>query len=267
MRPGPPGTLDHDAALEALRVVTAAMVAAAREADPDARVPACPGWDVTHLLDHLGRVHLWAAHCAREGRPPDPYPRRDREQPLADWYAACASHLVITLADLSPEHPSWSFSALPQHQNAGFWRRRQLHETVVHHVDALQAMGVLPVDAAGCEVPGLDPTAAADGVAEVFEVMAPRSLVRRHDEPALDVVPAPEPIALSCTDVDASWTLQLVQGQVVSSRGVGTGAVAEIRGGAADLYLALWRRASTGQLTVVGDEAAGRRLLAASLVP
>ena len=261
------GTLDPDEALEALRSVTGAMLTTVRAADPGSSVPACPGWDVTQLVDHLGRVHLWAAHCAREGRQPDPYPRRDRDKPLADWYAGCASTIVTTLADLPPQHPSWSFSALPHHQDAGFWRRRQLHETAVHHVDALQAMGALPADTAGSTVPGLDPRSAADGVAEVFEVMAPRSLVRRRDEPALDVVPAPEPIAFSCTDIDASWTVRVTAGAVRCDPGVADAAVAEVRGRAVDLYLGLWGRASTASLTVAGDEAAGRRLLGASLVP
>lgn len=267
MRSSTLGTLDPDEALEALRAVTGAMVTTVRGADPGAPVPSCPGWDVTHLVDHLGRVHLWAAYCAREGRQPDPYPRRDRDRPLPDWYAGCASTIVTTLGDLSPQHPCWSFSALPHHQNAGFWRRRQFHETAVHHVDALQAIGALPVDAAGSQVPGLDPRSAADGVAEVFEVMAPRSLVRRHEEPALDVVPAPAPIAFSCNDIEASWTVSLRGGRVQCHLGVADDAVAQVGGRAADLYLGLWGRASTQALTVTGDEAAGRRLLGASLVP
>lgn len=261
------GTLDPAAALQALRSVTAAMVATVRDADPAAAVPACPGWDVTTLVDHLGRVHLWAAHCAREARQPDPYPRRDRDQPLPDWYAACAATVVDTLAALPEDHPSWSFSALPQHQDAGFWRRRQVHETAVHHVDALQAAGVLPRDAAGSTLPWHSPELAADGVAEVFEVMAPRSLVRRSHEAALDVIPAPDPIAFSCDDVDASWTVRVRDGQVRCDRGVAAEAVGQVRGAAVDLYLCLWHRASTDHLTVSGDETAVRRLLAATLVP
>lgn len=259
--------MDDDHALTALRSVTSAMLATTRSVDHDAAVPSCPDWTVTDLVDHLGRVHLWAAHSAREGAPPDPYPRRDREQPLADWYAGCADTIVTTLADLPPEHRSWSFSADPAHGTARFWRRRQVHETAIHHVDALQAAGRLsrsgPVDG----VPGLTAGDAADGVAEVFEVMAPRSLVRHADRAPLDVVPAAQPIAFSCHDVAAAWTVHLVGEEVQLVEGVSLEAVASVSGSAAHLYLALWHRADPEGLSVEGDERAARRLVAASLVP
>lgn len=259
--------MDDDHALATLRSVTSAMLATTRSVDHDAAVPACADWTVTDLVDHLGRVHLWAAHCARVGAPPDPYPRRDREQPLADWYAGCAETIVTTLAGLPPDHRSWSFSADPAHATAGFWRRRQVHETAVHHVDALQAAGRLSRSRPADRVPGLTAQDAADGVAEVFEVMAPRSLVRRADRAPLEVVPVPKPVSLSCTDVDAAWTVCLVDGAVHLVDGVDPDAVAGISGPAAHLYLALWHRAEADELAVSGDEVAARRLLAASLVP
>ena len=259
--------MDDDHALTALVVATSAMLATVRDSDPAAAVPACPGWSVTDLVDHLGRVHLWAAHSAREGAPPDPYPRRDRDLPLADWYAACADSVVATLSELPPDHPSWSFSADPAHATARFWRRRQFHETTVHHVDALQAAGRLPVSGPVGEVPGLTAREAADGVAEVFEVMAPRSLVRHADRAPLDVIPAPQPIALRCTDIEASWTVRVVEGAVLLVGGVAEGAVARVSGPATQLYLALWHRADPAGLATDGDERAARRLLAAALVP
>jgi uncharacterized protein (TIGR03083 family) len=259
--------MDDDHAPAALAAATAAMLATVRAADPAAVVPACPGWTVTDLVDHLGRVHLWAAHAAREGAPPDPYPRRDREQPLADWYAGCADTIVSTLSELPPDHPSWSFSADPAHGTARFWRRRQLHETTIHHVDALQALGRLSAGAPVGELAGLTPQVAADGVAEVFEVMAPRSLVRHAGRAPLEVIPARDPIAFSCTDIEASWTVRLVDGVVELVDGVAQGAVARVSGPATQLYLALWHRADPAVLSADGDERAARRLLAAALVP
>lgn len=259
--------MDDDHALAALAAATSAMLATVRATDPEAPVPACPGWVVTDLVDHLGRVHLWAAHSARAGAPPDPYPRRDREQPLADWYAGCADAIVSTLGELAPDHPAWSFSADPAHGTARFWRRRQFHETTVHHVDALQAAGRLAATGPVGEVPGLTAQDAADGVAEVFEVMAPRSLVRHADRQALDVIPAADPISFSCTDFDASWTIRVVDGAVQLVDGVTRGAVARVSGPATQLYLALWHRADATELTTDGDERAARRLLAAALVP
>jgi uncharacterized protein (TIGR03083 family) len=259
--------MDDESLVGALRTATAAMAATVRAADSDEPVPACPGWSVTDLVDHLGRVHLWAAHCARHGAPPTPYPRRDREQPLPDWYAACADTIVATLAELPPDHPSWSFSAVPGHQDVRFWRRRQLHETTIHRVDALQAGGLLPTAGLVDHLPDLTTELAADGVAEVFEVMASRSLVRHADRPALEVVPADEPIAFSCTDTAASWTVHVVEGAVRVVDAVAQEAVARVSGPASHLYLALWHRADSAVLVTDGDEAAARRLLAAALVP
>jgi hypothetical protein len=222
---------------------------------------------VTDLVDHLGRVHLWAAHSAREGAPPEAYPRRDHDQPLADWYAGCVDVIVSTLGDLPPDHPSWTFSADPAHGTARFWRRRQFHETTVHHVDALQAAEALPVTGPVGPVPGLTAEDAADGVAEVFEVMAPRSLVRHAGRPPLEVIPAGRPIAFSCTDTEASWTVRVVDGTVRVTDDVSREAVALVTGPASHLYLALWHRADSGVLLADGDEAAARRLLRAALVP
>jgi hypothetical protein len=221
-------------------------------------------------VDHLGCVHLWAEHCARTGEQPDPYPRRERSLPLGQWYAACADRLVSGLGALAPTHPSWSFSAEPGHQQAGFWRRRQVHETAVHHVDALQAAGRFPGPAepeAVTEVPGLELPEVADGVAELLEVMVPRTLVRRRTEPPGQVVPALVPVALACSDAGLSWTLRLEEGRARTTEGVAPDAVAVIRGPAAHLYLALWRRASPAVLALDGDAAVARRFLGASLVP
>jgi uncharacterized protein (TIGR03083 family) len=267
--------MDDAAALDALRTATDLMVEvvgqasgdASWEANWEAMVPACPGWDLTTLVDHLGRVHLWAEHAARTGAPPHPYPSRDLALPLADWYAACAQTLTTTLAALPPDQPAWSFSPVSEHHRAGFWRRRQFHETTVHRVDALQALGRLPVGPVVDAVPGLTAAQAADGVAEVFEVMAPRTLVRLHDRPATELVPASRPIGLACTDTNDAWTVQLVDGAVTVVSGVTAAAVAQVSASAVHLYLALWGRADHHALAVSGDEAAGRALVAASLVP
>lgn len=258
--------LDHARALGLLREVTGAATAAAADTDPRTAVPSCPGWTVTELVDHLGCVHLWAAHCARDAVQPDPYPARDPEAPLDRWYAGCADAIVDTLSALAPDHPSWSFSAVPGHQRADFWSRRQVHETSVHLVDLLQAAGRWPVVGRVEALPVLDAATAADGVAEVLEVMAPRALVRRRHEHPLDVVPAPAPVALHCTDTGDTWTVQLVDGAVRVADG-DAGAVATIAGPAAHLYLSWWHRADPLHLDVTGDEEAGRLLLEASLVP
>lgn len=253
--------------LTALRHTTHAMAQTLEGLDADLPVPTCPGWDVTGLVDHLGRVHLWAEAAVRTGASPDPYPRRDQGQDLAGWYAASAGLLLDTLGGRAPDSPAWSFSAVPGHGTVRFWRRRQLHETTIHHVDALVAGGALDATGLVETVPGVSTEQAVDGVAEVFEVFVPRMLARRADDPPGVVVPATSPVAFVCTDIETAWTLSLVDGIPLVRQGVMDDAVAAVRGPAAHLYLALWQRADTGALGVEGDDRLAWRLLDASLVP
>ena len=176
--------MDDDSRVGALRTATAAMAATVRAADPHAPVPACPGWDVTDLVDHLGRVHLWAAHCARHGSPPDPYPRRDREQPLPDWYAARADTIVDHRGRAAARPPRVELL-----RRAGSSGRPVLAASPAARDDdppRRRAAGRWSAAPAGLvdHLPDLTTEQAADGVAEVFEVMAPRSLVRNADRPA-----------------------------------------------------------------------------------
>jgi uncharacterized protein (TIGR03083 family) len=259
--------MDDVRVLAALERVTSAMVSAVGEADPQAPVPGCPGWDVTTLVDHLGRVHLWAAQAARTGRRPDPYPRRDRSQPLQSWYAACAAELLATLRLLPPEHPAWTFFG--PDQSVRFWRRRQVHETAVHLVDLRQAGGELGGGLVE-SLPWLSAAEAVDGVDEVLRVMAPRKLDRLAPAPAEELVPARRPVAFVATHggtAAAAWTLRLSDGAVVVTDGVDADAVAVATAPAVHLDLVLWGRADRDRLAIEGEPAAVRRLLDASLVP
>jgi uncharacterized protein (TIGR03083 family) len=257
--------MDADAALAALARVTSAMAVAVGAADHAAAVPACPGWDVTDLVDHLGRVHLWAAASVRAGRQPRPYPSRDTSQPLAQWYAACAAELVEVLAATPPERQVWTF--FRPDRSAGFWRRRQVHETAVHLVDLLQATGGLPTDGLVTHLPHLGADEAADGVDEVLRVMLPRTLERLAPRPAGELVPVPRPVVLRAEGTGRSWTLVQEGDAVEVVDGERPDAVAVVAGPAVHLDLALWGRASRDVLEVTGAEAAGRRLLRASFVP
>lgn len=257
--------MDPNAALAALGRVTGTMAEAVQGAEPTATVPACPGWDVTTLVDHLGRVHLWAAAAARTGRQPDPYPDRDRSVPLAQWYVACAAELRQTLAGLDPDRPAWTF--FRPDQRAGFWRRRQVHETAVHLVDLLQAGGALPTRGLVAVLPHLSAAEAEDGVDEVLRVMAPRKIERLAPVAPAELVPARRPIAFSTRDTGRSWTLRLAGGEVRVDDGPTPDAVATVSGPAAHLYLALWGRADRASLHVDGERSAVERLLDASLVP
>ena len=248
--------------LDQLRDAVARMRAALEAADPTAAAPACRPWSVEDVADHLGGVHLWAAKClATTEFPGWQHPTRARRgQTLPDWYAGCAATLLDALEGADPSRPAWTFE--DGNQTAGFWRRRQLHETTIHRVDVEQAMGQRHDDG----IAGVTAALAADGVDEVLTVMMPRTLVRRRKLAPEQVLPVPEPVAISCPDAERSWTVQLVDGRLVARPGT-DGAVATLTGTAAYTYLALWGREPRDRFEVTGDRAAAARLLAAELTP
>ncbi|MEQ7129075.1 hypothetical protein ABN034_31680 [Actinopolymorpha sp. B11F2] len=85
------------------------------------------------------------------------------------------------------------------------------------------------------------------------------------------------PLTLRCTDRPELWllapcpdTAPKITGPHLGGAphpGAGGQAVAEIRGDAVDLLLALWKRLDLDQLTVEGDADVARRFLASALTP
>lgn len=223
-----------------------AFAADAAGADPDATVPACGRWRVRDLVTHVGEVHHWAASRARR-RPEEPL--GDGPTDLAPFYVAQAAELFDTLRLLGPDAPSWT---LLGDGPASFWRRRQLHEVLVHLHD-LRAARLGSGVAVEREAP-LDAPAAvwADTVDEVVHLFTPRQVRLGR------MGPLPVTVALEATDVSWSWTL-----------GDGASPEAVVRAGAHDLALLLWRRLAPSEveIEVVGERAALDVLLAAPIVP
>ncbi len=147
---------------------------------------------------------------------------------------------------------AWSWAA---EQTVGFTVRRQAHEALIHRLDAEQTAD---------EVTPLDPALAADGVAELLEVMyggEPRS---GRFEPAGGFVR----IALT----DTGQALWARPGVLVGTEGAsndgphllvvadpGTPADATVTGAAADVDAWLWKRRGADGIGFGGDE----RVLAA----
>jgi uncharacterized protein (TIGR03083 family) len=146
---------------------TERFAAAVERGDLDAPIPHCPGWTLLDLGDHLGGVHQWAAYAVVSGTPDlDPAPSgAAKPAELADWYRGHAAHLVEVLARRPAAAPAWTLDETDP--TAGFWRRRQVHETTLHLWDAEQALG---------EPSAIDPALAWDGVLEVVDVMYPRQV-------------------------------------------------------------------------------------------
>ncbi|MEE1939751.1 maleylpyruvate isomerase family mycothiol-dependent enzyme [Streptomyces sp. TRM 70361] len=204
-----------------------------------APVTHCGEWTLHDLAAHLGRGNLWAAAAVTEGhgglRPP---PAPGEPAALARWFDGTCAVLLDALA-ADPSAPAWTFH--PPH-TVGFWRRRRALETLVHRWDAEHALGAARP---------LDPETAGEGVAEVFDTMAPRQLARGRARPP------DRAVRLTATDTGASWTY-----------GPGTSA-ATLSAPAERLLLVLWGRlpADGGAVAWEGDRAAGLRVLAGPLVP
>lgn len=183
--------------------------------DLDARVPTCPGWTLSDLVGHLGWVHRWAAHSVTHGTSDGDSPFAGDPSAMVDWYRDAAHHLVDVLASREPDAPAWTFGPA---QVAGFWRRRQVHETVIHEYDALAAVG-REGDWS------LDPDLAWDGVDEVATFIYQRQVRLERITPL-------------------EGTLRLVPADVTAAPvEIGTGdPVAELTGPASYLLLALWKR-------------------------
>jgi uncharacterized protein (TIGR03083 family) len=178
--------------------------------DLNTPVEHCPGWTLYDLADHVGNGNLWVATAIREKRGD----REDAPAPrdtLVSWFEHTSTTMLDALT-ADPETPAWTF--FPPH-TVGFWLRRRCQETIIHRWDAENALG---------RRTPIDPALADDGVAEVFDTMAPRQIVRgRASEPEVAV-------RVHALDTGSSWTY-------------GPGEpVAEIAGTAEDLLLMLWGR-------------------------
>ena len=153
--------------LSLLRIHTERFGDVVRDADLSTRVPTCPGWSLRDLVVHLGGVHQWAAHAVLEGNPhlrPEP-PAETGRHGLTSWYRRHASHLVDVLTSAAADAPAWTLD--DRYPTAAFWRRRQVHETVMHVWDADNALR---------QPRPIDPSLAWNGVLEVRDVIYPRQV-------------------------------------------------------------------------------------------
>ena len=218
------------------------LAAAADKAGSAADVPTCPGWTVRHLLEHVGKVHRWAATYVRDGREAFggglPRMAKPPADGLLEWYLTGHAELVAALRAAPADLDCWTF--LPAPSPLAFWARRQAHETAIHRADA---------DAASGTVLAFDPPFAADGIGELFDGFYARRGGTLLADPPRSLLVAP-------IDDERRWHLTIGPDR----RRVGTGgepavppADCTVRGPAADLYLLLWNRPPARQPQVDGD--------------
>lgn len=215
--------------------------------DGSAPVEHCPGWDVADLVRHLGGVHRWATANVRGDSGSDEHsPAPDEWTPLTEWFAAGAGHLIDALVTVGPDRVRPTFDGVPG--RAAFWMRRQALETAVHRWDVELAHG-----APG----GIGSALAADGIAEVAEVLLPRQVRLRRLEPGL-------PPILLVPDEDPTG-----RGALLSSESSGPAPVAVVTGPADRLFLLLWHRVVLDDpaVSVTGNRTSAARTLALPLAP
>lgn len=223
--------MDLEAYLGALEGDGALLVAAAGRAGLDAMVPACPRWQVRHLLRHLGYVHRWAAAHVAEASPTllenlseeEILKRGPSDGELLAWFSEGHAALVETLRSADPRMSCWTFLDAPS--PLAFWARRQAHETAVHRADAEAAAGVSARFA---------PEFAADGIDELLVGFGPRE--------RLGAVSDLFTLSFGCSDTAGEWLVTLGPTGLDARRGGGEADCA-VTGPASDLYLVLWNRA------------------------
>lgn len=219
------------------------LTAIIRAADPTIPVPTCPGWALRQLATHVGRADRWAATMVRERATapvdiravPDGKAPTDPDE-LAAWLHAGADAILDAVAATGADVPIWTFvGPMP----STWWIRRRLHEAVVHRADAALAVGV-PYEIA--------PELAADGISEFLDLL-----------PGLGTDVGAMPLAIGVTlhlhgSDEGEWLIRCDAGGITWEPGHGKGDAA-VRGTAAELLLAVMRRAPADSVEVLGDSA------------
>lgn len=205
-------------------------------------VPSCPKWSVHDLAEHLGHVHRWAEHIVRvraTTRVPSAEMDFARGPVSAPWIRSGGASLLVTLRGGDPNEVMWAWGA---DQHLRFWSRRQLHETFVHRIDLELAVGRTPV---------VDPLVASDAIDEFLVNLKSAG---DFSPDVREIRGGNELIRISMTDVEGTWTIQLLDKgfELIDSTQVPN---VELSGTAKDLLMVLLRRQAIADVnvTVKGD--------------
>ena len=120
----------------------------------------------------------------------------------------------------------WAWGA---DQHARFWARRMLHETTIHHADALLALG---------REPAIEAAQAVDGVGEFLENLPHAAYFAPNVK---ELKGSGESLHFHCTDTEGEWLIRLQPDGFSWEHGHGKGSVA-VRGSASDLLLLVYGR-------------------------
>jgi uncharacterized protein (TIGR03083 family) len=230
--------LDFDSHRAALRR-ECDLVLDATGQDLDTRVPTCPEWRLSDLVEHLGDVFVFWRTQLRRGSIDAPAEPESRGVPtgveLWEWFERACRQLQSTLDDTDPAQACWNWSGTDL--TAGWVGRRMALESAVHRYDTELAVGSPGV---------IDRELAVDGIDEWISVHL-----------ATDVPEAPEAtlggvLCLACADDSAAWTVEISAGRLRWREGRGP-AEAVLVGAASDLYLYCWNRRPLEVLELTGS--------------
>jgi uncharacterized protein (TIGR03083 family) len=226
------------------------------QSDPMRPVPSCPAWTTVDLFWHLTEVQwFWGTIVRERADDPSALSSPPPERPsdlgsLGHTYASVSAALEDALASTPPETPVWTWST---DKTAGFVRRRQAHEALIHRVDAELATG---------KTSDIDATLASGGVDEVLRVVfggMPGWATFDQERGT---------VRIETTDTGAAWTVRLgrVSGtdpesgtpydepSLVVLDDAPAEVDATVRGPAADLDCWLWGRLAADRVERAGDE-------------
>jgi uncharacterized protein (TIGR03083 family) len=214
------------------------LAEAARQADPAAAIPTCPGWTVQDCVVHTGEVYQHKIACMRLGRlPGDDYPQAPPPgvDPV-DWYESCLATLLTELRDRDPAAPT--FTWWPTDRTVGFWYRRMAQETAVHRLDVEDGLG---------DPTPVDPELAVDGIDEVLDAfLATFGGTVDHAAP---------PPTVAVRSAGRTWRVTLGPDAVALARDDGE-AEATVAGDPEPVLLWLWGRRPDATVALEGDPAA-----------
>jgi uncharacterized protein (TIGR03083 family) len=250
----PDGSFDAAVYLDVLRVAGTNIVGLATVHGLNAPVPNCPGWTTMDLVAHLSWVYRWVAVTVRDARP-DPPSRSERaalqdpdpvdDAGVVERLQRAHSTLVTTLSEAPVDLACWT--AWPAASARDFWIRRQVFETLIHKVDAENAVHAVIT---GGE--DLSAGLAADGVDEMVRGFSSRYSAHLRSS-------TPVTLAVHATDVGERWWIRISEAVPQSGRGVapaGSSPHVEVHARAGELLLLLWNRRTAEDLDVRGDRGA-----------
>tara|TARA_B100000686_G_scaffold336153_1_gene405705 strand:- start:375 stop:1100 length:726 start_codon:yes stop_codon:yes gene_type:complete len=230
MNIGPPNLLD------AFKLFGTRLFTVAKD-HPNAEVPACPGWNMSDLVSHVGSVYGAVEQVISldsTDRPSVPFPTPP-DQEVLNWARNNFQNLTHIFSDIAPVHPIWTWG---REQNVGWFVRRMAHETLVHMWDA---------ETSAQEHISVDGDIAMDGINEFIDGPLQFSL-----RPDIELFYPNGSVHLHRTDGDGEWLLQPTTHGLSVRYAHEKGDIA-VRGSAMNLLLYLWGR-HPQEIETFGDE-------------